>query len=434
VIQVITPIFGGGAEAGINDPVTPIRPSSIRGHLRFWWRATRGANCTTTAELRKREGEIWGAADNPSPISIETEIEEHDEPSECASYEWDKALRQGRGGCRLKWSAPFDGRNSPLPYVLFPFQGKSPESDKPKDPSKMVKSARFKLTVLISSPNGKNIEKDIEAAIWAWVNFGGIGSRSRRGCGALYCIKSDPQDQDLTPSSSKNFSDWLKRRISQYELVLTHRDWPTLGRIYLSSKDGSNAIFSWEECIGVMRDIRQGVDIGRDAGSGTRPGRSRWPEPESVRNIIVGKKGLENRPPTWHPPDPRMPDNAFPRAEFGMPIIIEIRKEGLKATLQPSENHDRMASPLILRPIGFSDNRFSSLILRLNTSLLKSAYLTSGKNDLIGGHTISASEIADPARSAFPESPMHKFCAGGCSALDAFESFAQIRGFKEVIP
>jgi len=34
-IQVITPIFGGGTEAGVNDPVTLIRPSSIRGHLRF---------------------------------------------------------------------------------------------------------------------------------------------------------------------------------------------------------------------------------------------------------------------------------------------------------------------------------------------------------------------------------------------------------------
>lgn len=35
-IEVITPLFGGGVEAGKNDPITLIRPSSIRGHLRFW--------------------------------------------------------------------------------------------------------------------------------------------------------------------------------------------------------------------------------------------------------------------------------------------------------------------------------------------------------------------------------------------------------------
>jgi hypothetical protein len=30
-IQIITPIFGGGVKASENDPLTPIRPSSIRG-------------------------------------------------------------------------------------------------------------------------------------------------------------------------------------------------------------------------------------------------------------------------------------------------------------------------------------------------------------------------------------------------------------------
>ena len=54
-IEVITPLFGGGVEAGVNDPITLIRPSSIRGHLRFWWRATRGAAFSTAAEMRQRE-------------------------------------------------------------------------------------------------------------------------------------------------------------------------------------------------------------------------------------------------------------------------------------------------------------------------------------------------------------------------------------------
>ena len=59
-IQVITPIFGGGVKAGKNDSVTPIRPSSIRGHLRFWWRAICRAKFETADQLFDREGEIWG--------------------------------------------------------------------------------------------------------------------------------------------------------------------------------------------------------------------------------------------------------------------------------------------------------------------------------------------------------------------------------------
>ncbi|NPV63073.1 MAG: type III-B CRISPR module RAMP protein Cmr1 [Methanotrichaceae archaeon] len=55
---MITPIFGGGVKVGENDLVTPIRASSIRGHLRFWWRATRGARFETSSQLFDREGEI----------------------------------------------------------------------------------------------------------------------------------------------------------------------------------------------------------------------------------------------------------------------------------------------------------------------------------------------------------------------------------------
>lgn len=514
---MITPIFGGGTEAGVNDPMTLIRPSSIRGHLRFWWRATRGANCTTVDELRQREGEIWGTTDNPSLVCIETLIEEQDTSLECASYKLDSSINRGKGGHRLIWSDPIgyifkwhdipgkdngkllrflmhqfginwietakiekvdagktiklsaeehslllklndrrieiDGtrvdkrfnvmmedndqniyiQNSSLPYVLFPFQGKPPRSDGPKDPSKMVKSARFKLIVHISSSRDKGIEKDVKAAIWAWVNFGGIGARSRRGCGTLYCLKSLPEDPYLTPSGSETFNKWLKDKMSLYGLVSlsTSREWPTLGKVYLGGNNNANSISCWDECIGLLKDLRQGEDLGRDPG----PGRSRWPEPESVRNIALKQKGLVTRPNNWHSPDSRMPDIAFPRAEFGMPIILEIRREGLKPTLQHSKDHDRMASPLILRPIKFNDGRFASMIVRLNTPPLNSAYLKFGKTDLEADYPVSALEIADPSRfSAFPESPRHIFCPTGCSALDAFVEFARSRGFAEVIP
>lgn len=252
LIHVITPIFGGGVRPGENDLDMIIRPSSIRGHLRFWWRATRGAKCKTVDELRKREGEIWGTAENPSSVCIEVIVEEHDDPFECASYKWDQNTHRGDGGYRLKWSAPFNVQRSSLPYVLFPFQGKAPDSDEPKDPSKMVKSARFKLITHISSPNDDNIEKDVEAAVWAWVNFGGIGARTRRGCGALYCLSP----KSLTPPSFEGFKKWLIEQSEYYEFpnmqsppsseeeatlaksnfsVATHssslRKWPTLGRI-----------------------------------------------------------------------------------------------------------------------------------------------------------------------------------------------------------
>jgi hypothetical protein len=145
------------------------------------------------------------------------------------------------------------------------------------------------------------------------------------------------------------------------------------------------------------------------------------------------QNGWTVRPKGLHPPDGRMRHIAFPRAEFGMPMIIEIRGEGLKPTLQPNEDHDRMASPLILRPIGFTDGRFAPMITRMITQPLTSAYLKPDGKYLKSGRSISGPEITDTSLSAFPESPRHKFGATG-SALDAFIAYAGTRGFGKVFP
>lgn len=63
-IEVITPLFGGGVEVGVNDPVTLICPSSIRGLLRFWWRATLGARGTATATKGSLAGRLPNQARN----------------------------------------------------------------------------------------------------------------------------------------------------------------------------------------------------------------------------------------------------------------------------------------------------------------------------------------------------------------------------------
>jgi CRISPR-associated protein Cmr1 len=69
--KLITPLFGGGVEPHQADPVTIVRGTEVRGHLRFWWRATRGGQFNgSLKEMRRREEEIWGSAaakDKPGP-------------------------------------------------------------------------------------------------------------------------------------------------------------------------------------------------------------------------------------------------------------------------------------------------------------------------------------------------------------------------------
>src|SRR5260370_13732341 len=63
--ELITPLFGGGVTPNEADPVTPIRGTEIRGHLRFWWRAWCGGKAEFNGDLtkmKKAEGELWGTA------------------------------------------------------------------------------------------------------------------------------------------------------------------------------------------------------------------------------------------------------------------------------------------------------------------------------------------------------------------------------------
>ena len=62
--QSITPILMHGA----NGNSAELRPASIKGVLRFWWRAIHGN--LPLKELKEREGEIFGSMDQKSSFNI----------------------------------------------------------------------------------------------------------------------------------------------------------------------------------------------------------------------------------------------------------------------------------------------------------------------------------------------------------------------------
>src|ERR671926_1469036 len=75
--KLLTPLFGGGVEPGVNDEVTPISGKAIRGHLRFWWRATRGGQHGKLDEMKKAEVSIWGGVgddDTGQPSTVQVVV------------------------------------------------------------------------------------------------------------------------------------------------------------------------------------------------------------------------------------------------------------------------------------------------------------------------------------------------------------------------
>lgn len=206
------------------------------------------------------------------------------------------------------------------------------------------------------------VQPDIEAALWAWVNFGGIGARTRRGCGALYC-------EDFASSSAEEleswFAGWMKRL--GRPVTLSDLSVPIIESAPLVSPNAQTSLKAWADAVDLMRQFRQ-EGVGRKPrpnpaqrlSKSNLPGRSYWLEPESIRNYADQRA-------TRHSRLPHIPEDAFPRAEFGLPMVFHFsnRDDPDECELYPA-NKMRMASPIILRPLAVGDGRKAlAMVLRL---------------------------------------------------------------------
>jgi CRISPR-associated protein Cmr1 len=398
-IELITPLYGGGAEAGKNESTFPIRPSSVRGHLRFWWRATRGARFATAEELFEEEEKIWGSTAKPSGTTLKV-----------IAPKWEQSR---------DYIGPRDDnygfhRYGPEGYVLFPAAADTSRHNLVKE------GLVFKVEISFA----QQFEADIRCAVWAWVNFGGIGARTRRGCGALYCKELSPEK-----AAYDSVVRWWKRGIDDYGLQLgAEREWPTLFQVFTGTSQ-RDSLQAWQKSVEPMKNFRQGVQgvgIGRNKGSRDpkRPGRSFWPEPDTLRRAF-GKNNPEHRP------DPAMPDG-FPRAAFGLPIVFHFAasRGDPESELYP-KGSTRMASPLILRPLRTQDEQKavpSVVLLRGTTLKGKKLELKNLNNKDFG-----ANHVINPDFAAYRNAPMQKRSANG-SAIEAFLTYAKEQGFEGVQP
>lgn len=397
LIEVITPIVGGGARSRLPDPVSVVRPQSVRGHLRFWWRATTGARYDTIAQMREAEAAIFGSTSLGSRVKVSVEITHSGE--DCKIGEWFIKQAVKDGGATNKTDDQFLGGIPP--YAAFPFRPE--ESKKPKPVLEQIEKSnidewcsvrhrvQFKIHLSCVAEISDRCE-ELKSAVRAWVHFGGIGSRTRRGFGALYCKTLN--DLGFATALIKT-PRWLKPEDEIRPPVVLQRGFSNHATIESA----------WDAVIGDLRSFRQGLGIGRAQGTNKPNGRSNWPEAETVRKLILKKRGDKPRPRVWHPEQPAMPQG-FPRAEFGLPIIFEIRDEdiselvgdedqgmhlgkNIKPTLLPlvgGKAMDRWASPIVLRPIVVSrDNekrQYGVLVLMLPHLPLSMVQLKRGSHDL----------------------------------------------------
>ncbi len=180
--ETITPMFLAGA-----DGKTPeFRPPSIKGAMRFWWRAMNGH--LSIKELREEEGKIFGTSDEKigrSKFSIRVKPQElHSSKDKLPShpvmvktysinileylaygtYEYEK----GRGNIFIR------------DYI------------KPNQ--------KFSLSIFLSD----TLENDIINIVKLLSTFGGLGSRSRNGFGSFKILSINDENDSFYFNFKKN--------------------------------------------------------------------------------------------------------------------------------------------------------------------------------------------------------------------------------------
>jgi len=149
-VETITPLFIAGADQR-NIENEGLRAPSLRGLLRWWFRAIMGG-IVSAKDLRELESKIFGSTNQKSSVKILSTTKS--QPSEISippdlRYLWFSIHMQKRKNQRLQCYPP---------------------------------KTKFKITL---SSHDENSFKIASGCLWTLIYLGGAGARMRRGAGSL---------------------------------------------------------------------------------------------------------------------------------------------------------------------------------------------------------------------------------------------------------
>lgn len=462
-LRCITPVIGGGVKSFQPDEIDYLRIPAIRGQLRFWWRACqplRNERFPKAIELFLHEARTWGGVgiqerENEAPKGWKSRVRMTVSNVQASDPIASGRHQRGPDG-KLRAFANWNPALQACSYALFPLQmdrdtlNEHANTRDPVDTRLIREQLAFTLHIRLErsrkdgNPELSEEEKaecnQLLAALWAFVHFGGIGARTRRGFGALvpgnlqlrHASELDlrPWIAMFAPPNQNQVHAWLERYFALAGLRRNSTggqglpEWPVLhgiawnvGTAQRSAGDAHGRL------VEKLQQFRQGKNVGRDPGQQNRPGRSRWPEPDWLRRLVDKSRGAQR----WaHPPMPLPPrdrrEPVAPRAAFGLPIVVTFKDQNDKpanATLYPTAKGGRWASPLILRPLACADNQFVPLAFafdrRPGRGPLKNMSVHLDSKTVNPKETMTASGYAGAA------SPIREYL--GNRDIDAVEAF-----------
>jgi CRISPR-associated protein Cmr6 len=170
-LELVTPAFLAGASQQAED--CDLRSATLRGLLRWWWR-TMHAGFLDVKTLRALEAAIWGDTKGGGAVRIVLETDESHE----------KKPRR-----KVLYSHP-QNRGSGTRYVAYGMDETSKGQRRQRYRLEPPASWELRLVARPATwndqkvPSGHILEQ-AKAALWLVCQFGGIGSKGRKGFGSL---------------------------------------------------------------------------------------------------------------------------------------------------------------------------------------------------------------------------------------------------------
>jgi len=205
-VILLTPILGGGFhvlnedEEGkaelLVDLNTPVRPSEIRGHLRFWWRMLK-PGAKKPADLLAEEEAIFGgpAAEGGKAKGPNLTL--------TVNVPWslyvDEQVRHLKKPDARRVILAKQAKNLIPPFVAWPYTDKLVTFPLK---GKLERNA-FDMEISFRKDLRPEQAKEFSEALRLWLGLGGVGARVRRGAGAAI----------PSPFWTKKDWEWLEKKV-----------------------------------------------------------------------------------------------------------------------------------------------------------------------------------------------------------------------------
>ncbi len=307
---ISSPMYLHGADPA--QVVDRISPQSVKGALRFWWRAVhwgdflqmaQGDRVEALRRLAEEDARLWGAAD--------------------------ESIGQGRALLQIRQSnEKLTSDNIPSPGYLRGLGLKSIKA--------IVPGQHFSLKVLLKS-SGAQLEQDraqVRRALQAFGVFGGLGSRARHGLGSVQLLALEDVRFDSWAQHEKAIRELLRHG----QVVETRSPYTALSartRCYIVREH------NWADVLNVVSNSLMEYRHTRFA--------------EDAQAILAVANG--GSPPSDHPK----------RAIFGLPHNYYFPDLNVSANVdgwhETTREVLRRASPLFIHVNGFDNEAVGVLTL-----------------------------------------------------------------------